>query len=248
MTRKPASTGEAGHGETNAIPTVFGQPLLTRASPFSYRCHGCSRCCREFRIQVNPYEIFRLARHLHLSTTEFIAHHLENGPWLRHKDDGTCVHLGTGGCSVHPARPLVCRLYPLGRHVDPDRTERFAHIKPHPQTEGEYGTAGTVADYLDTQGAKPFLEAADRYLALFHRLYEWLQSETVAATEATTATLRAHTGATTAPPPDLLDPDQVIRRHFPGLDPVQMDATAALDRHIDALESWFDENCRGHGA
>jgi uncharacterized protein len=238
-------TAATEHGRTGAVPAVFGEPLLTLDAPFSYRCRGCSRCCREFRIQVNPYEIFRLARHLHLSTTEFIAHHLENGPWLRHKDDGTCVYLGAQGCTVHAARPLVCRLYPLGRHIDPNRVERFAHIRPHPETEGIYGTRGTVADYLQTQDALPFIEAADRYLMLFHRLYATLQSGVDADADATAATLHAHTGTTNAPPPDLLDPDRVIREHYPDLDPESLDPESALNRHIAALESWLDNNSRG---
>ena len=34
---------------------------MTRASPFSYVCNACKRCCRNKAIRVNPYEILRLA-------------------------------------------------------------------------------------------------------------------------------------------------------------------------------------------
>ena len=58
------------------------------------------------------------------------------------RDDGACGFLGEAGCTVHPDRPLVCRLYPLGRAVAPDRTETFAALTPDPETAGVYGADG----------------------------------------------------------------------------------------------------------
>jgi hypothetical protein len=75
---------------------------------------------------------------------------------------------------VHSARPLVCRVYPLGRHISGSGEEHFFHMEPHPATEGVYGEEGTVGDYLNSQGALPFMEAADRYLSVFHRYYQVL--------------------------------------------------------------------------
>ena len=65
---------------------------------------------------------------------------------------------------MHPDRPLACRLYPLGRHVHSDGTESFFHVKPHPQSHGEFTRTGTVADFLVTQDAHPFIQASDEYL------------------------------------------------------------------------------------
>jgi Fe-S-cluster containining protein len=145
-------------------------------SAFSYTCHACNRCCRNKAIRVNPYEILRLARYLGISTTQFIKRHTEaGGTVLRSKENGDCFFLGEHGCSVHPDRPLACRLYPLARWVTPDGKESFGHLMPHAKTEGVYGTLGTVQDYLDHQQLAPFFETSDRYGKLYQRMVDILE-------------------------------------------------------------------------
>lgn len=139
---------------------------------FSYACHRCLRCCHDKLIQVNPYEAARLARCIGVSTTEFAARYLEDGVFLRRVERGACVFLGPQGCTVHPDRPLVCRLYPIGRHVAPSGEVTYSHHEPHPETEGVYGRAGTIEDFLAGQGVAPFTAAADRYLAILQRLFD----------------------------------------------------------------------------
>src|SRR6266700_2871554 len=121
-------------------------------TPFSYVCHRCRACCHDKLIQVNPYEIARLARNRGGSTTAFIANFLDRGVYLHRVENGACVFLGPEGCTVHPDRPLVCRLYPLGGHVGPDDTVTYSHVEPHPETKGVYGREGTMADYIARQG------------------------------------------------------------------------------------------------
>jgi Fe-S-cluster containining protein len=142
-----------------------------RDEPFGYVCNRCLRCCHHKIIQLNPYEVARLARNRGLSTTEFRAAHTVDGRGvvLSQTEAGACVFLGPEGCTVHPDRPLVCRLYPLGRHVVIGEEERFSHVEPHPQTEGVYSKDGTIGRFLESQGADPFIEAADDYL-------RWLDS------------------------------------------------------------------------
>lgn len=136
-----------------------------RQEAFGYVCRRCLKCCHHKRIQLNPYEVARLARNHGLTTTEFRAAWTEDGGGLvlRQTETGACVFLGSEGCTVHPDRPLVCRLYPLGRHVRADGSESFSHVEPHPQSRGEYTNRGTIADFLEEQGAGPFMDAADRY-------------------------------------------------------------------------------------
>jgi hypothetical protein len=220
-------------------PTVFGEPSLTRVSRYRYRCGACNRCCQNYRIQVNPYEILRLARYLGLSTTAFIARYLEQGPYLPHRKDGACSFLGPSGCTVHSARPLVCRLYPLGRHISAAGEERFSHLRPHPETEGEYGDDGTVEDYLQSQGALPYIAAADRYFALFHRLLSVFQQDAPVADAETAETLRAHAGLGSRPLPDLLDPDRTVARHTVDSQPGSLDPETAMALHLDAVDSWL---------
>ncbi len=53
-----------------AIPVT--RSGLDRSAPFGFACNRCLQCCMNKKIQVNPYEIARLAQHLGISTTEFI--------------------------------------------------------------------------------------------------------------------------------------------------------------------------------
>jgi Fe-S-cluster containining protein len=151
---------------------------LKRESAFSYQCNACSRCCHNKTIRITPYEILRLARRLGISTTDFITRHTEaGGTVLRTRDDDwACIFLSERGCGVHPDRPLACRLYPLARWIDPDGTESFGHLTPHPNTAGIYGVSGTVARYLEGQGVGPFFAMGDRYGALYQRMVDVLES------------------------------------------------------------------------
>ncbi len=151
---------------------------LERTSPFGYTCHRCLGCCRFKKIQLNPYEIARLAKNRGLSTTDFIGRYTTNGGTvLRFDEEGTCVFLDDRGCSVHPDRPLVCRLYPLGRHVHFLGVEYFNQMASEPGCRGVFHDNGTVAQYLDEQGAEPFMHAADLYLDLLRRLLDALQDQ-----------------------------------------------------------------------
>jgi len=136
-----------------------------RDEPFGYVCHRCLKCCHHKRIQVNPYEIARLARNRGLTTSEFRDTWTEDGVgnYLSQTENGACVFLGSEGCTVHPDRPLVCRLYPLGRHMT-EGVEWFSHVEPHPQSAGEFNRNGTIADFLIAQGVEPFMRAADEYV------------------------------------------------------------------------------------
>src|SRR5262245_23039972 len=137
----------------------------SRSAPFGYVCRRCSRCCQDKQIQVNPYEVARLARAKGQSTSAFRADWTIDGrgTTLRWTEDGACVFLGPHGCEVHGDRPLVCRLYPLGRHVRSDGGEYFTTLEGHPQSAGQFTGDGTIAEYLSAQGAQPFMDAADAY-------------------------------------------------------------------------------------
>ena len=179
-------------------------PVPSRSTAFGYVCRRCSRCCRDKQIQVNPYEVARLARAKGQSTSEFRAAWTEDGlgTVLRQNEDGTCVFLGPQGCEVHRDRPLVCRLYPLGRTVRSDGSEYFIRLEGHPQSAGEFTDRGTIADYLAAQDAQPFMDAADAY-------YQWL----CLACERLGALPDDAAGEAGAEDADLLDLDTTIARH-----------------------------------
>ena len=145
----------------NSIEARLPNP---RDEPFGYVCHRCLKCCHHKRIQVNPYEIARLARNRGVTTSELRDCWTEDGAGnhLARREDGACVFLGSKGCTVHPDRPMVCRVYPLGRHIAGD-AEWFSRAKTHPQSKGEFNRDGTIADFLAAQEVEPFLRAVDQY-------------------------------------------------------------------------------------
>ena len=143
---------------------LLPQHAAARTEPFGYICRSCSQCCPRKYIRVNPYEVARMARFLQISTTQFRDFYTEqNGAILKRNDSDTCVFLGDGGCGIYPERPLVCRLYPLGRQVAADGTEEWEHADRPAQSQGTCTSDGTIADWVASQGAQPFLDAADAY-------------------------------------------------------------------------------------
>jgi len=179
-----------------------------RLEPFGYVCHRCSRCCYHKGIQVNPYEVARLARNRALTTSEFRAAWTADGAgsFLAQTESGACVFLGNEGCTVHPDRPLVCRLYPLARYKRSDGAEWFSHVEPHPESRGEFTHNGTIADFLATQDAHPFIQADDEYFFWLCAAQESLDG--VGDGEAANTSAEDQEVAR-----DLLDMDAAIARH-----------------------------------
>jgi Fe-S-cluster containining protein len=171
---------------------------------FNYTCLRCKRCCSNKRIQVNPYEVARLARHRGETTTEVRARWTVGGAgtFLRQTEDGACVFLGPGGCTVHPARPLVCRLYPLGRHATDRGEVWFSDDDLTPPPGGDFSGDGTVSGYLASQGAGPFIEAADDYFNWYLAVMKRLGAATAVAKDR-----GARAGI------DMLDMDAAVAEH-----------------------------------
>jgi len=221
----------------------LAQRRYARNSPFSYTCHACSRCCHDKIIQLNPYEVARLAQNQGVTTTEFLARYMErNGTALRRTEEGACVFLTPQGCGVHPDRPLVCRLYPLGRRVTAKGEETFSEVEPHPQTEGVYGENGTVQDFLDRQGVQPFIEAVDRYVELVERLvsavHVTMNKTDILRTEVQNL-VEGMSRRNDVPVPDWFDMDRVLARVCAARNiPVPSDLTEKMNLHIQAVEDW----------
>jgi uncharacterized protein len=218
-----------------------------RDTPFSYACAGCGRCCFEKRIVVSPYEIARIAATLSLSTTEVIARYtVEGGTVLRQREDGGCSLLEGKHCGVHGGRPLVCRLYPLGRIVEKGETERFIQLRGHPESEGQLGEAGTIGAFLESQGTEPYIAATARYFTLFSRLVAVVQARPDGS-EAFQSLLSQGVAEQPAPSAEddaleWLDVDRALARRGGGEIPQELEARVALhlalfEREIAVLEA-----------
>lgn len=195
---------------------------------FSYQCTRCGQCCRDKRIQLNPYEIARLARHRGMTTSEFRDAHTHEGAYLRQRDDGRCVFFDAQtGCSVHTDRPLVCRLFPLGRTITASGAVSYARGVYEPPPNGRFDDDGTVDDFLDAQGARPFIAAADAY-------FRWYVDITDEDTETTFEGDDRD---------DLLDIDSMLSASD---DPAPEDIEARTLRHLQILNGFILKRGREH--
>ena len=230
------------------LPVVRPQGVrYERGSTFSYACHACSRCCYHKIIHLNPYEVARLAQNRGICTTEFLSRYTAaNGTTLKQQDDGACVFLTSQGCGVHSDRPLVCRLYPLGRQVTTKGEEWFSEAAPHPESEGEYSTDGTVDAFLSKQGAHPFIEAVDRYVELVGQMSHMLLKKTAhdATLQQDVQNMVGGLAQTQDQQiPVVLDMDQVVGRYCAdrGMS-IPSDVTEKMNVHIQVIEEWLHEH------
>lgn len=195
---------------------------------------------------AGPHEILGMSRHLGIGTSEFLSLYTENGgTTLRSEADGRCVFLTASGCRVHPRRPLVCRLYPLGRTTDETGVERFAVFPAQAGCEAVVGSEGTVDAFLDSQGVGPYLEWARRYGDCYRRmvgLLERLDAEGELAAPAE-AEVQAPDGEPARPHlSSWQDIDASLAEYCgaKGLTPpLEIDETIAL--HLVAMEKWLDD-------
>jgi uncharacterized protein len=179
-----------------------------RSQPFGYNCHRCCQCCYHKEIQVNPYEVARLAANLGQTTTEFRATWTRDnaGTTLKQTETGACVFLGQEGCTVHADRPLACRLYPLGRFLLPEGTESFVPIEPAPHSAGEFTAEGTIATFLESQEVEPFIKASDEY-------YHWICAAEEVLDRELALNLSEQDNENSAAAKDLLDIDTALSRY-----------------------------------
>ncbi len=104
-------------------------------------CVGCSACCQGMgdSIVLDPLDIFRLSACLGKSFDELLGLQLielgvVDGIVLPHLKmagaEEKCVFLnGEGRCDIHPYRPGICRLFPLGRYYENGSYRYFLQTK-----------------------------------------------------------------------------------------------------------------------
>lgn len=99
---------------------------MGKSLPIFYDCHNCpSYCCSYPRIPVTQRDIRRLARHFDIDEEAAERRFIKRGATkrervLRHQRDeifgSACRFLDTETrlCTVHDARPSICRDHPTG--------------------------------------------------------------------------------------------------------------------------------------
>ena len=215
----------------------FAWESLKQDTPFAYTCNRCNRCCRHFSIPLSPFDLLRLADSLGITTTETIKQHLDGNNRLRRRTDGACGFLTDQGCSAHGGRPLVCRIYPLARHIT-HSGELFSALAPVPGSAAEWGLDGNVANYLAGQDAALSIQGYDLYSRLHYRIEQRLKQFMTEASCSSRADKPLNLGLF---PGGILDPDPTIRGyclHHKLPVPSSLPDKAAC--HVLAIEEWVE--------
>jgi len=160
--------------------TVTTKLALTESLPLS--CSRSGSCCFGKQVYINPWELACLAQAKELTPKEFRDRYCEFGG-IRLRFDGATSFKGMSacsqyipdfGCSVHPGRPLVCRLYPLGRQKQNEKQDyifqgqEFPCLKDCPEVLNL--PQMRVTDYITGQAAKSFELVQDEYLEIMQNL------------------------------------------------------------------------------
>ena len=207
---------------------------------------------------AGPHEILGMSRLLGISTTEFLSLYTDNGgTTLRWEPDGRCVFVTASGCRIHPQRPLVCRLYPLGRMTNETGVERFARYPLQSGCEAKVGRAGTIETFLESQGVGPYLGWSRRYGELYQHMLRLLDRLDIQGKVNATAADGSEAAGSAASGSAEPEPDREPLSRWQDIDaslaeycaargltvPVEIDDAIAL--HIRALEEWLDDlQCR----
>jgi len=92
-----------------------------------FDCKICGKCCKNRHdLLLTPYDVFRLARYLTRTTEEIIISYCDDIyegkdsrlPIVRilpRPPDASCPFLRDRKCAVHPAKPILCRVFPLSK-------------------------------------------------------------------------------------------------------------------------------------
>ncbi len=100
-------------------------------------CVGCSKCCQSDMgesITIDPYDMWMLTRGTGKSFPEMVEHEIEisllDGLILPHMNmkQGCRFLNAEGRCSIHPYRPSICRLFPLGRYYEKGDFKYFLQV------------------------------------------------------------------------------------------------------------------------
>jgi Fe-S-cluster containining protein len=96
---------------------------------------GCTRCCTQTGwVYLSADDVPRLAAFVGMTADEFQRQHLyvtRHHLRLRLRQ-GQCPFLNAEGCSVHPAKPTQCRVFPFWPELTEDAKEMEETAKSCP--------------------------------------------------------------------------------------------------------------------
>lgn len=115
--------------ETEILLNEIRGNLVGPEDTFTFGCKMCGNCCRKRSeaIVITGYDLYNIAKANNMEATEALIKFTDcyRGTdshlpviCLKERLDGSCSLLRKGKCTVQKDKPVVCRLYPLGRFFD----------------------------------------------------------------------------------------------------------------------------------
>lgn len=145
---------------------------LSGSGPVQLTCGtaGCgSNCCTNGpHIILNPYEIDRICKASGTSYEDLLdiveTERVNGFPLVMLPRDPACHFWTDRGCRIYGARPLACRLFPLGRVFENGRS--YIVLPDRNLCSGLVSApARTLADYLLEQDTETQVRMADAWIA-----------------------------------------------------------------------------------
>lgn len=122
-------------------------------------CSGCSKCCHDMgnSIVLDPYDVFRLSLGTQKTFEELMAEYIELSVYggvilpnikMNEKTHGCGFLDENGRCSIHPHRPGICRIFPLGRMYENGSYKYIYQINECPYPDK---TDVKIGKWIDTE-------------------------------------------------------------------------------------------------
>jgi Fe-S-cluster containining protein len=98
------------------------------AEGLRFECQpGCTECCRQKGfVYLTPEDLMRMAEFTGMTAKAFekkYVYRTSRQMRLRVPQEATCPFLDEGGCSIHPAKPTQCRIFPFWPELLESRRE-----------------------------------------------------------------------------------------------------------------------------
>ena len=142
-------------------------------------CSGCGSCCKGMgtSIVLDPLDIYRMTSHLQCSfemlMTDKIELNVVDGiilPNLKMKGQNeSCGFLNDKNqCEIHPFRPGICRLFPLGRYYENNSFKYFLQVH---ECKNEHPSKVKIKKWLE----EPELSRQEAFICRWHYFLKNLQ-------------------------------------------------------------------------
>ncbi len=157
--------------------------FLDREDKFRFTCDKSGTCCKnrfDSPIMVAPYDAYRIQERLKINFEEFISKYVDRIlgsesqlPMMLLKfpkneiGQDKCVFLKSSHCDIYDDRPIVCRMFPVGRFTDKEMNSYFFITETSDICQFGKGKEYSLVEWLKQSNVEPFIKWSNRYNRIF---------------------------------------------------------------------------------